>query len=154
MNDFGLGPWTDRPISGIDPDLVPFWDGLRKYEFHLCRCALCGSWWFPYTVCRNHDFTPDFDDMSWQPSSGKGTIFAKVVVHQVIDEEFAAEVPFVLAIIELDEGPHFPGRLVNCDPDTVTIGTRVEACYVDSAAGHTLPLFRPADVRVRSTSKI
>jgi uncharacterized OB-fold protein len=141
--DAALGPWIDRPLLGIDPDQMPFWDGLKKHEFHLCRCGRCGRWWFPFTLCRDHDDIPDFDEMRWTASSGKGTVFAKTVVHQVIDADFVNEVPFALAIIELDEGPLFPGRLVECDADTIGIGDRVEAVYVDSTAGHTLPLFRP-----------
>jgi len=144
-----LGPWIDRPLLAVDPDQLPFWQGLKKHEFHLCRCSRCGSWWFPFTLCRHHDDIPDFDEMQWTASSGRGTVFAKTVVHQVIDADFLAEVPFVLAIIEMDEGPHFPGRLIDCDPEVVDIGHRVEAVYVDSAAGHTLPFFRPETPRDR-----
>jgi uncharacterized OB-fold protein len=141
-----LGPWIHRPLVAVDPDQMPFWEGLRKHEFHLCRCRLCGRNWFPFTLCRDHDDIPRIKDMEWVAASGRGTVFAKTVVHQVIDREFHAEVPFVLAIIELDEGPLFPGRLIECDPDVVAIGDPVEAVYVDSDAGHTLPFFRPGPV--------
>jgi uncharacterized OB-fold protein len=137
------GPWTDRPLVAVDPDQLPFWEGLKEHEFRLCRCRRCGSWWFPLTLCRNHADTPDFDEMQWTASSGRGAIFAKTVVHQVIDPEFLPEVPFALTIIELDEGPLFPGRLIACDAEAVNIGDRVEVVYVDSRAGHTLPFFRP-----------
>lgn len=138
-----LGPWIHRPVTGIDPDQLPFWEGLKKHEFHLCRCTRCGRCWFPFTLCPDHDDIPDIDDMEWTATSGKGTVFAKTVVHQVTDADFAAEVPYALAIIELDEGPLFPGRLIDCDAEAIGIGERVEACYVDSQAGHTLPVFRP-----------
>jgi uncharacterized OB-fold protein len=50
----------------------------------------------------------------------------------------------VLAIVALEEGPFFPARLVDDDPEQVEIGTPVEVAYLDSAeAGHTLPFFRP-----------
>ncbi|MFC5948997.1 Zn-ribbon domain-containing OB-fold protein [Pseudonocardia lutea] len=138
-----LGPWIHRPLVAVDPDQVPFWDGLKKHEFHLCRCRLCGRDWFPFTVCRDHDDIPRIDDMEWVATSGRGKVFATTVVHQVIDADFLDEVPYVLAIIELDEGPLFPARLVECDPDAISIDDRVEVVYVDSDAGHTLPLFRP-----------
>jgi uncharacterized protein len=138
-----LGSWLHRPLQNVDPDLGEFWEGLKQHEFRLCRCTRCGSWWFPYTVCSEHDDIPDLDEMEWVPSSGRGTIFARLVVHQVWDEAFADEVPYVLAAVELEEGPLFPARLVDCQPDDVSIGSSVEVTYLDSAeAGHTLPLFR------------
>ncbi|KXX54202.1 Zn-ribbon domain-containing OB-fold protein [Rhodococcus sp. LB1] len=139
-----LGDWVHRPLTGIDPDLLPFWEGLRSHEFRLCRCTRCGSWWYPYTVCRHHTDAPDFDEMVWTPSSGKGSVFTKVVVEQVNDPAFAAEVPYVLAIVALDEGPHIPARLIDCNAYDIEIDTRVEVTYLDSPiAEHTLPFFRP-----------
>jgi uncharacterized protein len=129
----------------LDPDLEPFFDLLRDHVFPLLRCKRCGTWWFPYTICTHHADIPDFDEMEWVPSSGRGTIFAKIVAHQVVDPAFADEVPYVLAIVALEEGPHFPARLVDCKPEDVEVGTPVEVTFVDSAeAGHTLPVFRPS----------
>lgn len=140
-----LGEWVHRPLVEIDPDVMPFWDGLKSHEFRLCRCSRCGSWWYPFTVCREHEDIPELTEMEWVASSGRGTIFAKVVVEQVTDQAYAAEVPFALTIITLEEGPLFPARLVDCDARGVEIGTEVEVVYFDSAeAGHTLPFFRPA----------
>jgi uncharacterized protein len=139
-----LGDWIHRPLVGVDPDLEPFFEGLKAHEFPLLRCKRCGSWWFPYTLCTRHEDIPGFDEMEWVPSSGRGTVFAKTVVHQVADAAFADEVPYALAIVALEEGPHFPARLVDCDPQAVHAGMAVEVIYVDSdEAGHTLPLFRP-----------
>jgi len=138
-----LGEWVHRPLLGIDPDQVPFWDRLKDHEFSLCRCTRCGSFWFPFTVCDKHSDVPDFDEMEWVPTSGRGTVYAKLIVHQVADPGFADEVPYVLTIVALTEGPHFPARLIDCDPDDVQVGMAVEVAYFDSAeAGHTLPLFR------------
>jgi uncharacterized OB-fold protein len=138
-----LGDWVHRSITNVDPDLLPFWEGLKKHEFPLCHCKTCGSWWFPYAVCNQHVDIPDFDTMEWAASSGRGTIFAMLVIHQVVDAAFADEVPYAIAIIALDEGPHFPGRIIG-DPDTFAIGSRVEVKYFDSPeSGQTLPLFRP-----------
>lgn len=137
-----LGSWVHRSLQNIDPDLGEFWASLKQHEFRLCRCRRCGSWWFPFTVCTRHDDVPGFDEMEWAVSSGRGTVYAMLVVHQVWDTAFADEVPYVLALIELDEGPHFPARLVG-DPESIRIGTPVQVAYIDShEAGHTLPLFQ------------
>src|SRR5271167_2451385 len=122
-----LGDWIHRPLVGVDADLEPFFDALKAHEFRLLRCKRCGTWWFPYTICTLHADIPDFDEMEWVPSSGRGTVFAKVVVQTVADQAFADEVPYALAIVALEEGPHFPARLIDCDPAAVNVGTRVEA---------------------------
>jgi uncharacterized OB-fold protein len=140
-----LGDWVHKPLVGVDPDLQPFWAGLRDHEFKLCRCSRCGAHYFPYTVCNRHEDIPDFDEMEWVPTSGRGCVFAKVVVHQVADHSVADELPYVLSMVELEEGPIFPARLVDCDPERVKIDDPVEVVYLDSPrAGHTLPFFRPA----------
>jgi uncharacterized OB-fold protein len=139
-----LGPWIERPLEYISPELLGFWEGLGKHEFRLCQCARCGACYFPYTVCIKHADIPNFDEMQWKAVSGKGKIFAKLVVHKVVDPDYAAEVPYVLTLVELDEGPLFPGRIVDCTPDEVEIGTPVMVKFLDvPSAGHTLPLFVP-----------
>lgn len=139
-----LGPWTTKPLGFVHPDVMPFWDGVGKHEFRLCRCKRCGAFYWPFTICVNHTDIPDFDEMEWVPVSGRGKIFSYLVVHQVHDPAFQAEVPYGVAMIELDEGPLFPGRIVDSDPYEVKIGTPVAVAYLDvPEAGHTLPLFRP-----------
>jgi uncharacterized protein len=140
-----LGDWIHRPLLGVDPDQAPFWDGLKDHEFLLCRCARCGTFWFPFTLCDRHPELVEFEDMIWTATSGRGTVYAKLVVHQVADPDFTAEVPYVLAMVALDEGPFFPARLIDCDVEEVEVGTLVEVTYVDSTeSGQTLPLFRIA----------
>jgi uncharacterized OB-fold protein len=145
-----LGPWVERPLKNISPELLPFWAGLKEHEFRLCTCRRCGAAYFPYTVCVNHADIPDFDEMVWTASAGRGKIFAKLVVHKVMDPDYAAEVPYVLALVEMDEGPLIPSRIVDCRPQDVKIGTAVEARYLDvPGAGHTLPFFVPAEPESR-----
>jgi uncharacterized protein len=139
-----LGKWINRPLKNLVPEIVPFWEGLRAHEFRLCRCKRCGACYFPYTVCTHHADTPDFDEMEWAPTSGLGRIFAPLVVHKIIDPDYADEVPFVLALLEMDEGPLFPTRVIDCAPGDAKVGLRVGIRYMDvPEAGHTLPLFAP-----------
>lgn len=142
-----LGPWITKPLGFVHPDVIPFWEGVNKHEFRLCHCKRCGAYYWPFTVCINHADIPDFDEMEWVPVSGRGKIFSYLVVHQVHDPDFQAEVPYGVAMVELDEGPLFPGRIVDCDPYKVKIGTPVEVAYLDvPEAGHTLPFFRPSQL--------
>jgi uncharacterized OB-fold protein len=141
----GFGPWTAQPLSQISPEILPFWEHLKSHSFRIVRCTRCGTTYWPFTVCNKHDDIPSIDEMEWSEVSGRGTIFAVVVVERVQDEAYADEVPFALAMIELDEGPLFPSRIIDADPLMVGIGDRVEVAFVDiPAAGHTLPFFRPS----------
>ena len=137
-----LGPWVERPLPPLTPEIAPFWEGLRQHEFRLCRCRRCGACYFPYTVCVRHADIPDFSEMEWAATSGSGTVFAHLTVHKVVDPAYAPDIPYVLALIELDEGPLFATRIVDCDPGDVRIGRRAAVKYHDVAgAEHTLPFF-------------
>jgi uncharacterized protein len=125
-----LGEWVRRPLEDLAEDIIPFWEGVAKHEFRLCRCTRCGAWYFPYTLCVNHDDVPGFEESEWVPASGKGSVFTHVVVEKVADHRYSADVPFVLAMVELDEGPMFPARVVTGDPYNVGIGSRVQVSYV------------------------
>lgn len=89
-----------------------------------------------------HDEFVDFDVMKWLPASGKGTVFASLVVHQVTDSAYADDLPYNLSLVELAEGPLFPTRVVGCDPTEVKIGDPVRVVFVDVQETRlTIPLF-------------
>jgi uncharacterized OB-fold protein len=97
------GPRSSTMRRGFQLNPLAFWDGLTAHEFKLCPCTRCGRWYFPYTICNRHEAIPEFHEMVWVPASGLGTIFAKLVVHQVRDPDFASEVPYALAMVELED---------------------------------------------------
>ena len=139
-----LGKWVSRPLQNISPEVLPFWEGLTKHEFRLCTCKRCGTSYWPYTVCIHHADIPDFSEMAWSATSGKGQIFAPLIVHKVTDPDYADEVPYVLALVELDEGPLFPTRIIDLAPSEAKVGLRVAVRFFDvPEAKHTLPLFAP-----------
>lgn len=134
--------WHDLVVSDtFDNDVLPFWNGLKARRFLLYTCGKCGRGYWPMTLCNAHEDVT-FDDMAWKPSSGKGTIFTYVVARRFNNAVYAPDGPYALAMVELDEGPIFPTRLID-QPDRVRIGARVEVDYVDvETTGMTLPLFR------------
>jgi uncharacterized OB-fold protein len=139
-----LGKWKTRPLRNLSPEIVPFWEGLLLHEFRLCKCRRCGACFFPFTVCVHHADIPDFTEMEWLRTSGKGQVFAHLIVYNATDPDYADDVPFTLALVELDEGPLFPTRIVGCRPDDVKVGMRVGIHFEDiPEAGYTLPLFAP-----------
>lgn len=140
--ELGLGGWTAEPLTNISPEVAEFWRLLEGGIFSLCKCQRCGKHFWPYTLCNQHDEIPEFADMEWSPVSGRGSVFASVVVERVLDRDYADEVPFCLALIELDEGPLFPSRIAVDDPYAVSVGDAVRVLLVDVAgADYRLPFF-------------
>src|SRR5690348_10190137 len=112
--------WGDNEMSWkelvvpdtFDEDIFPWWDGLKRHEFLLYRCKRCGAHYWPLAQCRNHDDIPRLDEMEWAPTSGKGTVFSWVIIHQVLNQAFKDEVPYAMALVEMNEGPLVSGRII------------------------------------------
>jgi acetyl esterase len=79
--------------------------------------------------------------LEWVKSSGRGTIYSYSVVHRPQRSEF--EAPYVVAIIELEEGWHMLSNIVGCDVDGVRIGMPVEVVFQKMSEEITLPYFKP-----------
>ncbi len=82
-------------------------------------------------------------NLHWQPASGRGRIFSFNVHHWAFHPAFKEEVPYVYALIELDEGPMFGTNVVGCRPEDVRIGQKIEIVFEDHPEeGFTLPKAR------------
>lgn len=136
--------WT-KPRPNIDEDIAPFWEGLNRHEFLLFTCEACGARYWPKSFCRNHENEPYFDNLSWRRASGRGTVFTYSVARVAFHPGFAGDIPYAYALVELDEGPMFGSRVVNCPPQDIHIGMPVRILYEDHPdEGFTLPLLEPA----------
>jgi len=135
--------WKQKVVSdAFDNDIIPFWEGLKRREFLLHRCSRCGAHYWPMTLCPKHDDMV-FEDMAWAATSGRGTVFAWEVVHKVNDKDYAPELPYFLVLVELEEGPIFPTRLVETPRAALRVGLPVEVLFDDvPETGMTLPLFK------------
>ena len=96
------------------------------------RYASC---WSPF------DFSPD---PVWERASGLGTVFSYTIVYQPPYAAFKADCPFVMAIIQLDEGPQMMSNVLHCDPESVRIGMKVKVCFETRGDGFRIPQFEPA----------
>lgn len=114
---------------------APFWDAAAEGTFVLQRCPADG----------HHEWTPQLacsvclgDTLEWVPASGLGTIYSFSVVSRPQVPGF--EVPYVVAIVELAEGPRMLTQLVGSDASAVVIGAAVRVCFVERG-GVNLPCF-------------
>jgi uncharacterized OB-fold protein len=131
-----------KPLPEIDGDNAEFWDSCRRHAMALQKCLVCGYWrYYPTPVCtRCGSF-----ETAWTPVSGRATVYTCSVVHRPPSPAFAADVPYVYAVVELEEGPMMPTNVVGIDPGQVAIGMAVELTYDDVSPEVTLPKFRPRD---------
>lgn len=132
-----------KPLPNIDADSAPQWEGFRQRKFLLWRCKTCGAWYWPKSFCRADHNEPFFANMEWTEASGRGTVFVFNVHRTAFHPGFKDDLPYVYALVELDEGPLFGTNIVGCAPEDVRIGMPVEISYEDITPEHTLPQFRP-----------
>jgi uncharacterized OB-fold protein len=104
-----------------DAETRPFWEGIAEGELRAQRCSACGrAVFYPRAVCP-HCFA---GELTWFRTAGTGTIYSYTVAHRAFGE-FAAQVPFTVALVDLDEGVRMLTRIVHARPDEVRIGARV-----------------------------
>jgi uncharacterized protein len=137
----------NKPQPNIDSDNAPFWEGLREHKFLLWTCAECGTRYWPKSYCIKHANAPFAANMSWQPSSGKGKLFAMNRHHWAFHPGFKDEVPYIYALVEMDEGPLVSSTIVGRLPATLNdVGLPVRVVYEDHPDhGFTVPRFELID---------
>lgn len=134
-------PEYAKPLPIRDAENAPYYDALQRHEMRLQRCAN-GHVRTPVSPVCPTCLSPEF---SWEPVSGRGTIFSFTVVHQLYDPGFKGEIPYVVAVVELDEGPRVVTNIVGIPKDDVRIGMPVRIEYRDVTPQFTLALFTPAE---------
>lgn len=126
------------PQPLIDSDSQPYWEGLSRGELRIQRCQACArAVFYPRALCP-HCFS---DQLTWITASGRGTLYAFTVVHQAFGP-YAAEAPFIIGIIELEEGVRMMSRITDATREQITVGAAVEVTFRAAEDGATLPYFR------------
>ena len=130
-----------KPLPEPDADSRPYWDGCARHKLMLQRCGGCGRYSFPPSpACPDcHEHTTE-----WREATGRGSVYSWIVVtHPVPKPVFGDDVPYVVTLIELEEGVRMPSNVVGCEPGAVEDGMAVEVVFDDVAEGVALPKFRP-----------
>jgi len=124
----------------MTPEMRPFWEAARRHELVVQRCRGCGTPRFPARDICSRCLSREAE---WAPVSGRGTVFSYTVMHQVYHPAFAAEVPYAVIVVELEEGARLLSNLVGCPVGDIAPGMPVEAVFEDVTPEVTLPKFRP-----------
>src|SRR5712692_178097 len=131
-----------KPLPVPTPETAPFWEGLRRHELRIQRCLDCNRpYFYPRPFCpRCFSW-----NVEWFVASGKATLHSYEVVHRAAPA-FRSDVPYVLAVAELEEGPRMLTNIVGVEPDpaSLPIDMPLEIVYDDVSDEITLPKFRPA----------
>ena len=123
-----------------DPIEQEFWNRCQDGHLYFQRCGDCCTFrHLPRYMCAKCG-SPEF---SWERSTGKGTLFSWTVTHQALHPAFAEDLPFIAAVVELEEGVRMATRLIDCDRDTLELDLPVELDFEPISAEFRLPVFRP-----------
>jgi uncharacterized OB-fold protein len=135
------------PAPTVTVETKPFWDGTAEGKLMLPRCSACQHViWYPRTFCPECGSL----EVSWFQASGRGTVYS-YTINRRMNENAAyrldggkKELVYVLAYVELAEGPRIMTNIVDCDPETVRVGMPVSAVFSDTGQGSALVRFKPA----------
>ena len=130
-----------KPLPRIDEESRGYWEALARHELYFQRCRDCGTNRFPPRVVCPKCLS---SATQWVRASGRGTVYSFTVTHQNQAPGFRESLPYVLAVVQLDEGPRLMTNVVGSSPEQVRIGMPVEVVFEDVTPEITLPKFRPA----------
>jgi uncharacterized OB-fold protein len=121
-------------------ETAEFWEGCSRHELLIQRCADCAAYQFyPRIMC----VVCSGRALQMVRASGRGVLKSFTIVRRAVSEAYAAEVPYVVALIELEEGPTLMSNVIGCVVDEVCIGMPVEVVFDDWSEGLSIPKFRP-----------
>ena len=125
--------YLDDPYARAYPETEPFWSAAEQGQLLVRTCKHCErAHWYPRVVCP----LCASDDLAWQTASGQGSLYAFSIIER-------ADPPYVLAYVELDEGPILLSNLIDCNASSLKIGTRVSVVFRRTPDGRCAPYFTP-----------
>ena len=126
-----------KPVPRPTPTEQPFYDACAAGKLVLQRCQSCGHVLF---YPRTHCDACQSDQLVWENASGAGTIASYTVVRRGVSADF--EAPYVIALIDLAEGPRMMSQVVDTGPDALAVGLSVRVDFAAGSEDITLPVFR------------
>ena len=129
-------------IIPVATDLTrPYWEHARHGRLVVQRCRTCANSWHPPLPRCPHCHSAD---IGWHQVAGTGTVYTYTVVRHATHAALAVRIPYVIAIVELTEGPRIVTGILGCDPQDVRAGMEVRVRFEAVTDEVTLPYFEPA----------
>lgn len=117
---------TEKPAPHATADSAAFWAACAEERLTVQRCGGCGAAQFYH---RNRCAACGSDKLTLEDASGAGTVFTYTVNHRAPTPAFAEDAPYVIALVDLDEGPRMMMNVIGCDPADVSIGMKVRVVF-------------------------
>jgi len=134
-----------KPLPAITPEAKPFWDAAAQNQLTIQRCQDCKAWvWTPRPSCNECGS----ERVEWTPMSGQGEVYSFTVIRQVVgraaSKAFEPDIPYVVAWVDLEEGPRLITNIVQCPAESVKLGMKVSVVFEQATPQIWLPKFKPA----------
>lgn len=131
---------TKKPLPKITSVSKPFYKAAKEHKLLIQRCKDCRKIIsYPKGLC-SYCLS---SNLEWSESRGKGKVYSYTVVTGGVPPWFEPDLPFVLAIIDLEEGARMLSWVVECNPEEVRCDMNVEVTFKDLTDEIALPIFRP-----------
>ena len=135
---------VSKPLPAITSEAKPFWDAAAEQKLTIQRCQACNAWvWTPRPSCNECGS----EKVEWKPMSGKGEVYSFTVIRQVVgraaSKAFEPDIPYVIAWVDLDEGPRLITNIIGCQVENVKLGMKVSVLFEKASEKVWLPKFKP-----------
>lgn len=128
-------------LAGLTDEGREFFERCAGGELAVQRCSACGALrHYPRPHCPEC-LSPQW---TWETASGRGTLYTFTVIRQNGNPRFRERIPYVVAVVELDNGVRMLTNVVGVDADQVRVGMPVAVVFEADADGRTVPRFTPA----------
>lgn len=128
-----------RPAPLVTVANSDFWAATAHGRFVLQRCNSCATVvWFPQRHCP----TCWTEDLGTFDAVGRGKVYSFTIIRRG-SGDYRNSAPFVLAYVELEEGPRVLTNIVGCEPEDVRIDMPVHLVWHDTDEGNALYRFAP-----------
>lgn len=121
-------------------DTKPYWDACQQQKLVIQQCKRCEHiQFYPRLMCANCLSR----DVTWLEASGKAEVVTYTIVHRPILPAYAKEAPYILAIVQLEEGPTMMTNILNCPFDEIAVGMQVTVQFEYWSPEFLVPVFEP-----------
>ncbi len=117
---------SQKPVPTPDEDSRPYWEGINQGKFLFQRCETCGK---PQFYSRSLCSHCQSSKLHWEEACGRARVASYTVVHRAPIRAFSGDTPYVLALIDLEEGIRLMCNVINCDAEAVSIGMPVTIVF-------------------------
>jgi uncharacterized OB-fold protein len=130
-----------KPVPIATHETRPYWEGCKRHELRIQQCDACGQHQFYPRLYCSKCFSERVD---WVNASGRAKVTTFTIVRRPVSPAFKDDLPYVVALVTLEEGPSMMTNIVGCAPEKVAIGMPVVVTFEDWTEEISIAKFRPA----------